>query len=36
MCIINIENVPIKMRKIKQIFHLMSYLQYPAMITGLF
>jgi hypothetical protein len=34
--IINIENVPIKMRKIKQIFHLMSYLQYPAMITGLF
>jgi hypothetical protein len=36
MCIINIENVPIKMRKIKQIFHLMSFLQYPAVITGLF
>lgn len=24
------------MSKIKQIFHLISYLQYPAMITGLF
>lgn len=30
------ENLPVKMRKIKQVFHLISYLQYPAMLIGLF